>query len=551
MSKGLSINIVRNLPKSVSLIKFLLILLFLSVCHIFFPNPLFSKPSLRIENEIPYGSKNNKVIFRGAIFSVLICVENLEDSKLFAQFFVKFPSVLEPIDPKDGKITILREKDGWLVKSNIFFSAYGERWFEVLKIKVSKSALSKEYIISSFAKIKGCSKEIKSIEKIFVLSEGEMKKSVRIEKITIPSDEFGKIDERMRKNTFLIKGGKRFYEKLFSTKGTEMKDFFPATYVGVTIRSDLSYPATFLLTLDILNGKGEKVRGFESPYMSEKDIEASSAAYKMINIKGKSKKSLTIPIYTNADIITPGIYNVKLKLKLFGTEKPVTEKSVKVEVSERRWMPISFSLLSLFITFLGFFIFYMKKELLFEMKVKDLITISLFGSMMFATINIPGTILFNFAHILLGPFSFLLTGIFYEVIFYIFVCSLVTLVPKPGALGLSILIRFFLAGFCFGEFSPLSILYYSNTAFILEYSFHLLDTYFGRERHWIISAIVLGIADAFITLIFFNLSMLFYRLFYARWYILTYVFLNGFLFTAVSVPFGLRLGKRLSEVYTG
>jgi len=40
------------------------------------------------------------------------------------------------------------------------------------------------------------------------------------------------------------------------------------------------------------------------------------------------------------------------------------------------------------------------------------ITVALFGTTMFACVNVPSTILSDFSHILRGPFGFLIIGVF-------------------------------------------------------------------------------------------------------------------------------------------
>lgn len=186
------------------------------------------------------------------------------------------------------------------------------------------------------------------------------------------------------------------------------------------------------------------------------------------------------------------------------------------------------------------------------MNGKDLILIALFGTVIFAVVNIPGTILFNVAHVLLGPFSFFLTGFFYEVIFYLLLISLLVLIPRTGVVTLAIMVRFLMSSFILGEFSPVSFLYYPTMAVVLEGAVYLSgiskESRNFSKRRIMVAAVTLGLADAYLSFVSFNLSMLFYRLYYANWYIGIYIVINGFLFTFLAVPFGFSLGKRLRAV---
>jgi hypothetical protein len=62
------------------------------------------------------------------------------------------------------------------------------------------------------------------------------------------------------------------------------------------------------------------------------------------------------------------------------------------------------------------------------------------------------------------------------------------------------------------------------------------------------AAFVFGSGDALISYISFNLSIFVYRLYYAEWYILAYVFISGFIYTIIAVPLGLKMGFRLRSV---
>ena len=106
--------------------------------------------------------------------------------------------------------------------------------------------------------------------------------------------------------------------------------------------------------------------------------------------------------------------------------------------------------------------------ILVGMKTRRLITIALFGTCAFAVVNVPSTLLNDFLHIFLGPFSFLVTGMFSGIMLYMLTGALVTLIPLHGVVSLMAAIRLLLGMVAFGHLSPLVFLSYGVNAFLLE-----------------------------------------------------------------------------------
>ena len=61
-------------------------------------------------------------------------------------------------------------------------------------------------------------------------------------------------------------------------------------------------------------------------------------------------------------------------------------------------------------------------------------------------------------------------------------------------------------------------------------------------------ALLHALADALLAFVSLNMSMFFFRLFYADWYIWMYVTVSGFLYTLIAVPLGIRIGTGLRRV---
>ncbi len=536
-------------------LKFLLILIFM-VCSLGPAKIAYPDTSKAIiKNEIPYGEKDGGLLGRGATITALLCVESLAQEDIAIDYEVRIPTPLRPL-VKNADIKIEKGGNSWILKTSFPLKVEGEKWFRPVKISIPANSPCRDYVIRSTARIH-CSSGVAVIRhttRLKVVSSKEIKDYFEIGEVIIPANGKGEPDSRREQSTFLITEKRNFWQRLVVQEDKDKKGVAPATYMAVTIKSRAAYNAILLISLDILDPRsGERVKGFEYPYAAgHGDLPGAGEIYQIVNLKPKSEEKVVLPIYTKEGVVLPGIYKARIKAFLFGTSAMVGQKDIKVKAVSTRWIPILMTFIALMTAIGGCFFFYWQRRRFLSVNSKDLILIALFGTVMFAVVNVPGTILFNVAHVLLGPFSFLLTGFFYEVIFYLLLTSLLVLIPRVGTTTLVIMVRFLMSSFVLGEFSPLSLIYYATMATVLEGAVYLSGISRGKEKfdrcRIALVALILALADTYLSFVFFNLSMLFYRLYYANWYIGVYLVVNGFLFTLLAVPFGFRLGNRLKAV---
>ena len=171
---------------------------------------------------------------------------------------------------------------------------------------------------------------------------------------------------------------------------------------------------------------------------------------------------------------------------------------------------------------------------------------------------VPSTLFLNLIRAILGPISVLLTGLINETLYYALLTALLIYIngdPKntdttnrertkgSGVILLVSAVRLLLGGVTFGLFTPMAIVYTGTSVLLLETGFLLV-----RNRTLLAWAVVLGICDAVSVYVDFQLSILFYRLFYADWYIVLRILIEGFVYTFIGVLLGARLGRGLWRV---
>ena len=169
---------------------------------------------------------------------------------------------------------------------------------------------------------------------------------------------------------------------------------------------------------------------------------------------------------------------------------------------------------------------------------KELVLIALFATTIFVTVSVPTTLFFAIINALLGPASFLVIGFLNEMLYYALLTTLIMLVRKPWTITLVSAVRVLLGGILLGAFTPFTLVYVGVSTILLELGFWL--SRWGKNR--LILALAFGFCDALSVHIDFQISIAFYRLFYADWYVWTMIIVSGFAYTVI----GVLLGKYLS-----
>jgi len=534
-----------------------------------------------LSHEIPYGQgkvgDGGAWIGENSTVSGLLRVESRCSSKLEIDYQLQIPAplVVRKVPPD---IIVEKKADGLRLKANFLLITKSDQWFRMIEIHVPQGMASKNPSVPLVVQAvihRLSDGQVWQRQKTFslkVVNERKLQESFIVGELVIPADEQGRPQQKLKKNTILLTAESLLARWL---KGEQEAIFTPAAYAAVDITNKLEDRVNLLARLDFLDPKtGQKVRGFDPPLPQGHEglgqMTDGGVVYQMVSLSPRGQEKVILPIYAQDGLVLPGHYLVRLELKHFGTDSLIGQYSRSIEVSSPQWGPLIITLFSLIVAIGMVVIIYLKRRYFLQLKSRELISIALFGTIIFAVVNVPGTLLWRFAHIFLGPFSFFITGFFHEIIFYMLLTSLVVLIPKPGAITLVIIIKSMMSDLLFGGFSATSFLSMGVSALILEIAYYLSGltrnrATVGRERATVgraigggclklpyrtiwITALVCGLGDMAISYINFNIFMLLYRLYYASWYIAVYLLVSGFLYTAIAVPLGFTLSRRLSII---
>lgn len=338
----------------------------------------------------------------------------------------------------------------------------------------------------------------------------------------------------------------------FNVRTERISYFEPFVYEQITFENHRENPINLLLKSAAVNPRdGEMVPHFSAPDFLNKGIVKPVMGY--CQVPPKAKKSCLMPIFVSPDT-EAGTYTRKVEIFPMGTDRSIRtlEGDINVLRSHRLF---SMSLVVIVLASLSWIVlivvFYRRIVTAFGVRVITLL--SLLGALKFCLsfgTEMVNQVLYGF----LGPFNCLVGGLFSEVITYLLVTSVLFLVPRVGAMTIAGIIAYLIRGILFGSFGLTDILFTGSTIAYFEICLFLFGvTRFGDTPHrrprTVPLMLALGIADAAGTFSSLTLHSVFYRLFFADWYIVLQVVVTGFLYTLIGVYLGRALGLSLKKVH--
>ena len=382
-----------------------------------------------------------------------------------------------------------------------------------------------------------------------------------INKLTLPVDNQGIRDEKVSEGSIYVR------DTEFEGFRNRMLGEGPTNWSVV-----YNYPATFLL-LELSNPKrdtkvlkfkaelrdkitGEIVSGLCTANQTEDNESQGWSAEKnqkdattaLLALTGSKIQTFVLPLYVDTTKVTAGDYNLRVTV-YSNDEQKISEIPLEiVKKSNIGILSIAFSFTCFLI--LCFALGKIRKTIM-NIGAKGAITVALFAAVAFGSIVIPTTLGGDFLRIFLGPFSSLVTGLLNGTLLYLLIFALLMLYRKPGIVALLFMIKWLLAGVMFGRFTPLGLLSYAVYIVVIEGTLYFSGFYFKQElsKHYMVFiALLMGLADAFVTFITMEQMMFFYRLYYAGWYIILYMLVNGLLYSSIGCFMGFKVGKRLQQV---
>ena len=527
-----------------------------------------------LEIAIPYGAamQSDLESASGSHQKALV----LHESEMTATVLVTNGNVPTTFDLKlclPQTLTIVRSPAGW--KSEIVngktcllttgrFKVASEVWYRELVLKTSEVRQADNQEISGTARFRtdtGQMWEQQARVQLRIATVPEIAEHLSIASIEMPTDATGTVDPRQREDTIY------HARPLFSWLGAPQTNAFePMTYQTLRLRN--TGEETIHVVVSSVNT--DMKSGATIPFLAPPETTAggTNRSIAFASLPAGEVTEIPLPIYFHPvymrqgelEQATPGAYVRDIAVKVWGSDATVLREQRPLHLVVPNQQALLISLLAIITSSIGFAIVGRFHARIFSgFTTKQLIVIALFGTTVFVAVMVPSTLFLNLISALLGPFSVLVSGLINETLYYALLTALLIYISGDptrsdhtdakrhskgsGVILLVSAVRLLLSGVTFGLFTPMAIVYTGTSVLLLETGF-----LFVRGRSILVWGVVLGVCDALAVYVDFQLSMLFYRLFYADWYIVLRILVEGFAYTFIGVLLGARLGRGLWRV---
>lgn len=507
------------------------------------------------------GGNQKALLLQGSVMNATVIVTN---GNVPATFDIELciPSSLDINHIPERWETVTTDGQTCLSTADAFKVA-SEVWYRELEINIPHfpaSPTNTTHIqsisgIVHWTTADGETWEQKAVVQLRVASVPEIVEHISIEKIDMPTDAAGIADTRQRKDTIYHP------RPLFSWLETQQTDeYTPISYQTVRINNvgeDTIHVVVSSINRDVITGEAVSFLAPPDAVNAGTDRSISFAS-----LPGGELTSIPLPIYFHPQSAEAGEYEREISVKIWGSDTTVLSANRPLHIIVPNRQALYVSGLAIFASCIGLVVLLrFHRQFFTRFSTKQLIVIALFGTTIFVAVVVPSTLFLNLIRVILGPVSVLLTGLINETLYYALLTALLIYIygtprenserghnlsqahGKGGVILLVSVVRLLLGAVTFGLFTPMTIIYTGTSILLLETGFLLV-----RRRGLLAWALVLGICDAIAVYVDFQLTILFYRLFFADWYIWLRIFVEGFVYTFIGVLLGARLGRGLWRV---
>ncbi len=443
------------------------------------------------------------------------------------------------------------------------FSVASEVWFRELVLSTTEisietqdqSGMQEISGVVRFTAPDGKTWEQKTTVQLRIATVPEIVEYISIASIEMPTDASGIADTRQREDAIYHP------RPMFSWFGTQQTDVYtPVTYQ--TIHLNNQGEETIHVVVSSINRDVNSDAAV--PFLAPPDAvnAGTDRSISFASLPGGELTSISLPIYFDSQPAEAGEFEREIVVKIWGSDTTVLNEKRPLHIIVPNRHALFVSGLAIIASCIGLVVLLrFHRQFFVRFTTKQLIIIALFGTTIFVTVVVPSTLFLNLIRVLLGPVSILLTGLLNETLYYALLTALLIYIngapdddalrdssdsqnySKGGVILLVSAVRLLLGAVTFGLFTPMTIIYTGTSVLLLETGFLLV-----RRRRLFAWALVLGICDAIAVYVDFQLSILFYRLFFADWYIWLRIFVEGFAYTFIGVLLGARLGRGLWRV---
>ena len=288
-----------------------------------------------------------------------------------------------------------------------------------------------------------------------------------------------------------------------------------------------------------------------------RDIDESTQNTRaLLRIPPKRTATAVLPVYVDENELgtvfpTDG-WRRRIEITPLGIDTPIVVATPPLYVSRASTLTTSAVLFSVLAAFTGWgWVAFRWRRWVGDRATTRLMVVAMLGAMMF-TVGAGGQLVGMGIGAVLGPFSSMFTGLIDDAFRTALMLTLLVLYPRTGTATLAILVEALLGALTLGQVGPLQLLIVGNRLVWTELFLWLAGVTRGpswvsghRWVAWIRVGLALGITNVVTSGLGLVMAAVFYRLYYAEWYV--WMILAGpsfgyvLLGCAIAMPFARSL----------
>ncbi len=439
----------------------------------------------------------------------------------------------------------------WVMSFTRRFSGVGDVHALVFRVRAplgAASLLGARLTLSHGGKPQHYQRQIR----LKAMDAAQMATRIKVLADSLPASAIGLVDSRATAQTLYFRPPMFVTLTRWLGLGEAVKMYWqPYSYQSIVLRNDSRDTVSLLINAKTVSADSDRTpAAFYPPDLFTGTMKDMSVVVSASLLPGERAR-VAVPIFISSTPM-PGQYRRQVTIKPMAGSKPIMVLESPLHIRTMNWRALFFTLAALVTAAIGFAVLAWKfRGILAGLKIRWVVIIALFGSLNFVGVNLPIMVFGAMIQGLLGPFSGLITGLFSDLLYFALTVTLIRLIPRPGVVALSSLVRYLLAAIIAGGFQITDLVYLGTAIAVKESALYLAGVTRKKEEfvwNWpnmCLLAALLALGDAFLNATSIYIHMVVFRLYFADWYIALNVVVNGLIYTTMAVLLGKRFSDRL------
>ena len=386
------------------------------------------------------------------------------------------------------------------------------------------------------------------------LTEAEAAAAVELGELRFPALDNGDVDIVRERGSISLPSAwwRRVLEQ--SSLGVRARDtWLPWAWLAVPLRNTGPDALDLVVRARVVGPDGEPDRSFRPRLRAADDGTGTTSV--LVRVPPGGEARATLPVFVDEDTLGPGPVTQVGEVLAIGREAPLRRVEVALPVSRSSSVVAAGLAMTLGASFAGLGLIVLRtRRWLREFDTAALVTLALFASLSFVAGTVGLLVGLGFAAAA-GPFATMVTGFVDDALQAVLVGTLVTLLPRPGAATLMVIVAWLLRGVATGSLSPLDLAFVSCRVATLEGGLWLAGLTRGgawrndpRWKRVLRLGAGLSIGSLAGTAASLVLHAALFRLYFADWYVIMVLAGPGFTYVLFASGVADRVAQQLRRV---